>query len=298
MLQAACAVGQGKLMKVYEEIFIERSLTVAQVLLTRDDFRHRVRYINGRNTLLSLLKLHCLPIVNENDTVATEEIKFGENDTLSALVAACVDADMLINLSDVDGLYNGDPRKSDSCELIEEVKEITPELEELAGGAGDCGSGGMHSKLEAAKIAMNSGVRMVIARASRPNVIIDVASGKPVGTRFLSNPVELSHRKRWIAFADKVRGDVVINEGARKMLVEKGKSLLSAGITACDGDFNEGDLVSVVDENGSEIARGLTNYNSSEIDQIKGIRSSEIEKVLGYKEYDEVIHRDNMVLGV
>lgn len=298
MLQAACAVGQGELMRVYTEIFSELGLTAAQILLTRDDFRNRVRYLNGRKTMLALLKLGCIPIVNENDTVAVDEIKFGENDTLAALVAGCVDADLLVNLSDVDGLYSGDPHKDSSCVLIEEVNEITPQIEELAGGAGDCGSGGMRSKIEAAKIAVNSGVRMVIADASRPDVITDVVNGERIGTRFLSNRVELNHRKRWIAFGDKSRGNLVVNTGAKGMLTDKGKSLLAAGIVDCNGDFGEGDLVSVIDESGEQIAKGLTNYSCSEVSQIMGKRSSEIEHILGYKEFDEVIHRDNMVLGV
>lgn len=297
-LQAASAVGQGQLMRIYAEVFSEFNMTAAQILLTRDDFRNRTRYLNSRKTMLALLKLGCVPIVNENDTVATDEIRFGENDTLSALVAGCVDADLLVNLSDVEGFYSADPRKDSACTLIEVVEDITQEIEELAGGAGDCGSGGMRSKIEAAKIAVNSGVQMVIADASRPNVIVDVAAGQNIGTKFLSKPVELKHRKQWIAFGDRPRGSVVVNVGARDMLVGKGKSLLSAGIVGCEGDFHEGDMVSVVDERGMQIAKGLINYSHSEVSQIMGKRSSEISKILGYKEYDEVIHRDNMVLGV
>ena len=298
MLQAASAVGQGELMRVYTEVFSSLNMTAAQILLTRDDFRNRGRYLNGRKTMMALLKLGCTPIVNENDTVAVDEIKFGENDTLAALVAACVDSDLLINLSDVDGLYDGDPRKDSGSKLIEEVKEITPQIEALAGNSGDFGSGGMRSKIEAAKIAVNSGVRMVIADASRENVIVDIVNGKRIGTRFLSSPIELNHRKRWIAFGDRPRGSLIINSGAIGMLTDKGKSLLSAGIIACEGDFREGDMVSIINEFGDQIAKGLTNYSCSEINQIMGKRSSEIERILGYKEFDEVIHRDNMVLGV
>ncbi|MCL5103769.1 MAG: glutamate 5-kinase [Armatimonadetes bacterium] len=297
--QAAAAIGQSVLMRTYTDLFAEYGIVLGQVLLTRDDFHHRVRYLNARNTLHTLLRFGCVPVVNENDTVATDEIKFGENDTLSALVAACADADLLVNLSDVDGLFDGDPRVNGGCKLIPEVKKITPEIERLAGGAGGpCGSGGMRSKIEAAKIATNSGVRMVIANASRPNVITDVAAGKDVGTRFLSTAVELNHRKRWIAFGNRVKGGIVINEGARKMLVERGKSLLSAGIVECEGSFEVGDLVSVVDENKQQIARGFTNYGSTELALIKGKQSGEIESILGYKDFDEVIHRDNLVLGV
>lgn len=297
--QASAAVGQSALMQTYNELFGKSGVIPAQVLLTREDFHHRLRYLNARNTMNTLLHFGCFPIVNENDTVATDEIRFGENDTLSALVAACVDADLLINLSDIDGFYDGDPRAGKACKLIEEVPEINPEIEALAGGtSGLCGSGGMRSKIEAAKIAVNSGVRMVIAHAQRPNVIVDVAAGENVGTRFLSIPVGLNHRKRWIAFGNRVKGIIVVNEGAKKMLVERGKSLLAAGIVGCDGAFEVGDLVAVVDEDSNRFARGLANYSSSEIEEIKGKRSTEIEKILGHKDFDEVIHRDNLVLGV
>lgn len=297
--QASAAVGQGFLMQTYAELFSKSGIVPAQVLVTRDDFHHRTRYLNARNTLYTLLRFGCFPIVNENDTVATDEICFGENDTLSALVAACVGADLLLNLSDVDGLYDADPRAGGVCRLIEEVPVITPEIEEIAGGtSGLCGSGGMRSKVEAAKIATSSGVRMVIANASRANVVTDVVSGENVGTRFLSSPIGLNHRKRWIAFGNRIEGSIVINEGARKMLADRGKSLLAVGIVGCDGAFEVGDLVRVVDESSHQIARGLVNYGSSEIELIKGKRSSEIERILGHKDFDEVIHRDNLVLGV
>ena len=219
--------------------------------------------------------------------MATDEIKFGENDTLSALVAACVDADLLINLSDVDGLYDSDPRSNNECKLIEEVAEITSEIEELAGGTdGLCGSGGMKSKIDAAKIAVNSGVRMVIARASLDNVIVDIVDGCNIGTRFLSNKIELSHRKRWIAFANINKGNIIVNEGASGMVREKGKSLLAAGIISCDGDFEVGDLVAILDENKNQIACGLANYSCADVGKIKGKKSTEIEQILGYKDYD------------
>ncbi len=297
--QATAAVGQSVLMQTYTELLSRHVIIPGQILLTRDDFDHRVRYLNARNTLLRLLAFGCLPIVNENDTVATEEIKFGENDTLAALVAACADADLLINLSDVEGLYDGDPRVDPACKLIPQVPLITEEIERLAGGAhGLCGSGGMHSKIEAAKIATNSGVRMVIANAARPNVILDVTAGESIGTSFLASDIGLSHRKRWIAFGSRTKGSVVINDGAMQMLLKSGKSLLPAGVVDIDGSFKIGDLIAIADESRREIARGLTNYSSIEIAQIKGKRSSEIELLLGYKDYDEVIHRDNMVLGM
>ncbi len=297
-LQASAAIGQSSLMSLYAEAFSRHGVIPAQVLLTRDDVNDRVRYLNARNTLRTLLRFGTVPIVNENDTVATEEIKFGENDTLAALVAACVDADVLLNLSDVDGLYDSDPRLGGPCALLQRVESITPDIEALAGGVGTSGSGGMKSKIEAAKIAVNSGVRVVIAGAARPNVIVDVVAGKPAGTLFLASLNGLSHWKRWLAFGGQVKGSVTVNEGAKKSLIGRGTSLLAAGITGCEGGFDVGDLVSVVDEDSCRIARGLTNYAASEIQLIRGKRSSEIPKILGRKDYDEVIHRDNMVLGV
>jgi len=297
--QASAAIGQSALMQKYTELLSAYDVIPAQVLVTRDDFHNRLRYLNARNTLYTLLRFGCLPIVNENDTVATEEIRFGDNDTLSALVAACVDADLLLNLSDVDGLFDGDPRLDADCKLIEEVPQITPDIEALAGGThGICGSGGMRTKIEAARIATNCGVRMVIANAARPNAIVDAAAGVNVGTRFLARKNELSHRKRWIAFGSRVKGSIIINEGARKMVAERGKSLLAAGIVGCEGCFQVGDLVAVLDENRRQIARGLTNYGAAEIALIRGKRSDQIEQILGYKDFDEVIHRDNLVLGV
>ena len=297
--QASAAVGQSLLMRTYTELFSGHGIVTAQVLVTRDDFHDRVRYLNARNTMHTLFRFGCLPIVNENDTVATEEIRFEQNDTLSALVAACVDADLLLNLSDVDGLYDGDPRLEGGVRLVEKVTRITPEIESLAGAtSGAYGSGGMRTKIDAAKIAVNSGVRMVIARASRPDVVIDVVAGGNVGTRFLSRSSGLSHRKRWIAFGSRVKGSITVNEGARNMLVERGKSLLAAGIVGCEGSFAVGDLVEVVDEDSRHLARGLANYAAAEVKLIQGKRSTEIEKILGYKDFDEVIHRDNLVLGV
>ena len=297
--QAVAAAGQSLLMTLYTELFAEYKTAAAQVLMTRDDFRDRVRYLNARHTIYTLLRFGCVPVVNENDTVATDEIRFGDNDSLSALVAACVDADLLILLSDVDGLYDSDPRVSDNYGLIEEVARITPEIEALAGGThGLCGTGGMRTKIEAAKIATSSGIGMVIANAARPNCVLDAVDGKSVGTKFLGRSVSLNHRKRWIAFCSRVKGSIVINEGARKMVVERGKSLLAAGIVSCSGNFGVGDLVAVMDEKSRRIARGLTNYNANEVKLIRGKHSCEIEDILGHKDFDEVIHRDNLVLGV
>lgn len=292
--QAAAAVGQGLLLQVYTDFFDHFGVTAAQVLLTRDDFRDRTRYLNARNTLNALLELQCVPIVNENDTVAVDEIRFGDNDTLAAMLAAATEADTLILLSDVEGLYNGTPDN-----LVSEIEEITPEIETLAGGAGsETGTGGMRAKIEAAKIAMNCGVTMVIAHGRRERVIADVLAGENIGTWFRCVGKCLANRKRWIAFGAQVQGTITINEGAKKMIAGRGKSLLAAGIVGVTGGFAAGDLVAIDDESGSRIARGLTNYGAEDLKKIQGKRSDQIEAVLGQREFDEVIHRDNMVLGV
>ena len=292
--QAAAAVGQGLLLHAYTDYFAHQGITAGQVLLTRDDFRDRTRYLNARNTLNALLELKCVPIINENDTVAVEEIRFGDNDILAAMVAAATEADIAIILSDVDGLYDGTPDK-----LISEIREITPEIEAMAGGAGSiAGTGGMRAKLEAAKIAMNCGVTMVIAQGRRKRVIADVLAGNPIGTWFWGSETRLAHRKRWIAFGSQVRGTVTVNEFARKALTENGKSLLPMGVIGVTGKFQPGDLIAVDDESGSRVARGLTNYGADDLRKIQGKHSEEIDSILGTREFDEVIHRDNMVVGV
>lgn len=295
--QAAAAVGQGLLLHTYTELFAESGVTAAQVLLTRDDFKDRTRYLNARNTLNKLLDLGCVPIINENDTVAVEEIKFGDNDTLAAMVSAALGADLLVLLSDVAGLYDRDP-KLPGAKLISEVAEITPEVRAMAGGtSGDAGTGGMRTKVQAGEIAVNSGADMVIANGREPSVIEKAVAGEPVGTRFLARK-GLTHKKRWIAFASPVRGTIIINEGASKMVLEGGKSLLPAGITDVTGHFSAGDLVNVADEFGHNVARGFVNYSADEIRRIMGLKTSEIETTLGYKDFDEVIHRDNLVRGL
>ena len=296
--QAAAAVGQGLLLHTYSELFAQANITAAQVLLTRDDFVDRTRYLNARNTLNTLLQYGCVPIINENDTIAIDEIKFGDNDTLAALVASALNADLLILLSDVPGLYDRDPSLPGS-RIIPEVSVITPEIRAIAGDtSGEAGTGGMKAKVDAAEIATSSGVEMVIADGRSPFIIDAVVSGEPVGTRFLAGGSRLSHRKRWIAYSTPIRGTITVNEGAKKMITEGGKSLLPAGIVDVTGNFSAGDLVAVADEAGRRIARGFANYSASEIRQIKGLKTSEIEGVLGYKDFDEVIHRDNLVLGV
>lgn len=297
--QALAAIGQGILMHLYEKIFSEYGKTVAQVLLTREDLTNRDRFLNARNTLLTLLRLGVLPIINENDTVAYEEIKFGDNDTLAALVAGLIDADIVVLLSDIDGLYTADPRKNPTAQLIEVVEEMTPELLELAGGTGTkLGSGGMMTKLQAAKIASNSGIPLVVLNGAREGALQEIVDGINPGTLFI--PREQHHlktRKTWIAFASKANGKIFIDGGAEKAIIEKGKSLLPSGITQVEGDFKHGSVVSVVGQAG-EIAKGIVNYAAGEIEKLKGCQSKDIAKILGYKDYDEVIHRDNLTLKV
>jgi glutamate 5-kinase len=297
--QAAAAVGQGLLMQTYTELFNEAGITAAQVLLTRDDFSDRKRYLNARNTLHTLLSLNAIPVINENDTVATDEIKIGENDTLAALVAAAIGADLLVLLSDVPGLYDTRAHSPNKGQVVPEVRKIGRDIWAMAGGTnGLAGTGGMKTKIEAARIAMCSGVIMIIADGRAPGVLADVVNGKPMGTRFLPDQCSLSSKKRWIAFGMPVRGTVHVNDGARLMLIEKGKSLLSAGVVDISGNFQTGDLLAIADDTGNCFARGFVNYSAAELRQIKGRRSDEIEDILGYKDFDEVIHRDNMVIGV
>jgi len=295
--QALAAVGQGLLMQVYAKLFSEYGKTVSQVLLTREDLMERKRYLNARHALLTLLNYRMIPVINENDVVAVDELKFGDNDTLSALVASLIDADLLIILSDIEGLYTEDPRKNSQAQLISLVSEITPEIEALAGGAGSLtGTGGMFTKVQAAKIATNSGVTMLIANGGREGIVGDLLAGKELGTLFLAKEHKLHCRKRWLAFGIPLHGRLFVDEGAQKALVRRGKSLLPSGIVSLEGCFQAGDLVAVLDREGKEIARGLVNYSSEEIDLIKGASSKDIITLLGHKYYDEVIHRDNLAV--
>ncbi|MDI6869910.1 MAG: glutamate 5-kinase [Bacillota bacterium] len=294
--QAVAAVGQSLLMQIYEKLFGEYGITIAQVLLTREDVADRRRYLNARTTLLTLLSYGVVPIINENDTVAVDELKFGDNDTLSALVAGLISADLLLILSDIDGLYTADPRQDPEARLIPRVEEITPEVEALAGGAGtERGTGGMATKLAAAKIATSCGVSMVIANAARSSVVQEVLSGKEVGTYFPARE-RLVSRKRWIAFNVPPAGQVVVDDGARRALTERGKSLLPSGVVKVAGEFEAGDAVAILGPDGVEFARGLTNYGAADLDRLKGLHTPEIAEVLGERFYEEVVHRDNLVL--
>lgn len=297
--QAAAAVGQGILMHIYEKIFSEYGVTAGQVLLTREDFSDRRRFLNARNTLHALLQFGVIPVINENDTVAVDEIKLGENDTLSALVAGLVDAELLVLLSDIQGLCTADPRRDPGACLIREVPEITPEIESLAGGAGSkLGSGGMATKISAARIAAHSGVSTVLACADEKDIILKVISGEQVGTVFWPCGNKLENRKQWIAYSSAVCGKIRVDEGAAAAMLKHGKSLLPSGVTGVEGQFDIGSTVSIVGPDNQEIARGITSYSSAEIDQIKGVQTGEISRILGHKDYDEIVHRNNMALNL
>lgn len=294
--QAAAAVGQGILMHTYEKLFAEYGQVVAQVLLTREDSVDRKRYLNSRHTMQALLARRVIPIVNENDAVAVDELKIGDNDTLSALVAGIVDADLLVILSDVAGLYDRNPQLYPDAKLIETVADITPDIEALAGGPGTArGTGGMYTKIQAAKIAVNSGVAMVIASGSQDGVLRDIMAGRQVGTLFLPRENPLHVRKRWIAFGSRLKGTIVVDDGCARAIVEHGSSLLPSGITAVLNDFEPGSTVRVVASDGREIARGISNYSAEDVRRIMGAHSQDIADILGGKTYDEVIHRDNLV---
>jgi len=295
--QASAAVGQSTLMWAYEKCFNTHDRKVAQILLTRDDFADRKRYINSRNTLITLLSYEVVPIINENDTVATDEIRFGDNDHLASLVAGLIDAERLIILSDVDGLFSDDPGKNPGATLIEVVERITSEIEEKAGGSGSAvGTGGMYSKLLAAKRAVHHGITVNIINGRKKGVISSLLSGARLGTEFSPQETRLSSKKGWIAYACRTKGSVVIDNGAVKALTQGGKSLLPSGIVSVSGSFEAGDAVYCIDSRGNRIAKGLANYSSSEVEKIKGKKTSEIESILGYRYSDEVVHRDNLVL--
>lgn len=294
--QAAAAVGQGLLMQSYADAFAAHGLAVGQVLLTRDDMRDRARYLNARNTLAALLRSHVIPIINENDTVAVDEIKFGDNDTLAALVSSLAEADVLLLLSDVDGLYDSDPTRSDTAQFIPVVHAIDDLIERGATGPRTtAGTGGMVTKLQAARICVRTGTRMVIADGRRPNVLRDAFMGE-CGTQFPPVPSPLRSRQRWIAYGLAPQGTVGVNDGARVRLVEEGKSLLPAGVVAVAGRFRPGDLVALADAQGTPFAQGFVNYSHEDLKKIMGRRTTEITALLGSKPHDEVVHRDNLVL--
>ena len=296
-LQACAACGQMGLAQIYETSFRSHGVKTAQVLLTHADLADRERYLNARSTLTTLLRLGVVPIINENDTVVTDEIKFGDNDTLGALVANLIEADALVILTDQKGLYSADPRKDKSARLIEEAQAGDTSLEAMAGGAGSSiGRGGMLTKVIAAKRAARSGAHTVIAWGREDNVLTRLAHGEAIGTQLTAPTARLTARRQWMIDHLHTAGQLVLDAGAANKLLKEGKSLLPIGVTGVRGEFGRGALVGCVDEAGNEIARGLVNYTSGEVKRIMRHASSEIEGILGYVEAPELVHRDNLVL--
>ncbi len=297
VLQATAAVGQNILMSTYDRYFANYDQIIAQVLLTHEAFFNRQRYLNLRNTLVTLLKSGIIPIINENDTVAVDEIKLGDNDYLSALVASNLDADLLIILSDVDGLFTYDPKRSKKAELIPIVEEITPEIKRIAETGGKTGVGGMKTKIQAAKVTMKAGIPLIIANGREENILIRIIGGERVGTLFMPKTTrKMNGREHWILFAASPKGRIKVDDGAKTALIKNSSSLLPSGITDVEKEFRSGDTVSIVDTEGVEFAKGITNYSSSDIEKIKGMQSKDIEHILGRKDYNEVVYRGNLVL--
>ncbi len=295
--QAVAAVGQPGLMLAYEKAFGRYNKKVAQILLTRDDLCHRKRHLNARNTLNVLINWKILPIINENDTVVVEELKFGDNDNLSAMMTHLMDAQILINLTDTDGLYDKDPQVHKEAALVPLVSRIDRAMERAACDIpGALGTGGMCSKVQTARKVTTSGVPMVIASGLKPNVLKSLFQGKDVGTLFLPRRQKMTSRKCWIAFTLKEKGAIRVDRGAARAICKQGKSLLPIGIIDVKGDFREGDMVCCLDPDGVAFARGLVNYKADDIKKLMGLKTSQIEKRLGHKHYDEVVHRDNLVM--
>jgi len=299
--QAFAAVGQSRLMSIYEQGFAKFGLTPAQILLTEEDFSNRKRYLNLRNTLMTLLDMGVIPIINENDTVSTTELEetdrsssFSDNDKLSALVMSKLEAQLLVLLSDVDGLYTGNPHDNPNATRIPQVQEITPEIEALAGRKSSRGRGGMTSKLQAAEIAMNSGGMAIIASGLKPGVLSRIFAGESEGTLFSGRSEALSGKRRWIAFASSVAGRIHINAGALEAIVRKNASLLFAGITRIENEFEQGDVVAIIGPEGSEMARGIANYSSADATKLMGKQSADIERLASTRNYDAFVTRDNI----
>ena len=296
-LQAAAAVGQMGLVQAYESCFRKHDLHTAQILLTHDDLADRKRYLNAQSTLRTLLALNTIPIINENDTVVTDEIRFGDNDTLGALVTNLIEADCLVILTDQAGLYTADPRKDSHATLVVEARAGDAHLEKMAGGAGShIGSGGMLTKILAAKRAARSGAHTIIASGREPNVLLRLAQGEAIGTQLIASTPPIAARKQWLADHLQVRGKLMLDQGAVNVLVNQGKSLLPIGVVDLVGEFDRGEVVVCLDPQGVEIARGLVNYSASETRKILRQPSSQIGFILGYMDDLELIHRDNLVL--
>jgi glutamate 5-kinase len=295
--QAAAAIGQGRLMSVYSESFEKNGIHVAQILLTLSDLTDRQRYLNVRNTLSTLMEWGVIPIINENDTVAVDEIKFGDNDNLAAMIANIIEADLFINLTSTAGLYDCNPAEFKKAKFIPLVCEFTDNIEAIATAETSVqGTGGMKSKVLAAKKVTAIGIPCIIAPGKKKQILTDIIAGKETGTLFLPRPDRLNSKKYWIAFMLRSRGKLVIDDGAIKAILEKGKSLLPSGVIDVEGDFIMGDPVSCIDGEGTLIAKGLINFSSDEIRKIMGLKTAKIAQVLGHKDYDEVIHRDNLAI--
>ncbi len=297
--QAAAAVGQVELMACYNRVFAQQGCTVGQLLLTGDDISDRRRYLHIRNTLLPLLhRYRIVPVINENDSVSVEGVQIGENDRLAALIAGKVQCDLLIILSDVEGLYTADPRTTPTATLLHEVAHLTPAIEAMAGGStSGVGRGGMRSKVAAARLATRMGAHLVIAHGTIPHVIARLLAGEEIGTLFAgSADARVSARKQWLGFAATPQGTLVVDDGAARALTARGSSLLPVGIRRVEGTFHAGDVVAIQAPEGREIARGLVNYPAEELRQIAGRQTEHIEQILGYHPYDEAVHRDNLIL--
>jgi len=301
--QACAAIGQSKLMSIYENGFDTYGIKIAQVLLIEDDFAQRKRYLSLRNTLNKLLELGVVPVINQNDTVSTLELEtlykdakvsFSDNDKLSALVASELDADLLLILSDINGLYNCNPKTNPNAKIVEQVNDVTDDIMKMASGVSDGGRGGMKTKLEAARLVTRSGGKVLITNGKIPHVIKDTFEGNFIGTMFFPSNESLSGKKRWIGYATNIIGKIVINNGAKKAILEKGSSLLPIGVTDVINEFKRGEVISILDENKEEIARGITNYSSDECKRIMGQHSDNILDLLGSKTYDEIVVRDNI----
>lgn len=303
--QACAAIGQSKLMSIYESGFDTYGLVAAQILLTEDDFSIRTRYLSLRTTLNKLLELRVIPIINQNDTVSTIDIAprytkmqvcFSDNDKLSALVASELDADLLIILSDVNGLYDQNPKNNPNAKIIREVPEVTDEICALGTDASEGGRGGMRTKLEAARLVTRFGGKVLIANGKVPFIIKKIFNGEDYGTMFLPQTEGLSDKKRWIGYATNIIGKIVVNNGAKKALIKETKSLLPIGVVGVVNEFNKGDVVSILDESGAEFARGIVNYNSDDCEKVVGSHSDDILDILGFKNYDAIITRDNITI--
>ncbi|MFA5844775.1 MAG: glutamate 5-kinase [Coriobacteriia bacterium] len=296
-LQAAASVGQVRLIGAYKQAFSEAGIPTGQVLLTRHELGHRPSYVNACQTLERLLGMGVVPVVNENDTTAVDEIRMGDNDQLAALVGIMVQADLVALLTDTEGLYSSDPRTDEDASLVARVETLTDDVVAAAGGSGsDVGSGGMATKLEAARVAMKAGIPLVVCDGHRPDVVVDAAAGEPVGTYFCEGAESIAGRKLWIAYGSPVKGTVEIDDGARDALCSRGKSLLPAGVVATSGSFAAGDAVDLVDARGKVVARGLSAISREDLDRVKGMKTSEISKMIPDWDGGEVVHRDCLVI--